>query len=136
MNPEDVVRVWYWSVLGEVNGDCTASDPTSGRTDASFFKSGFTFQGVSRNYSPRSSRKAERDTQMVEVRAFPPDKQFAHRLYVPNVLVSGVFWRGRPHDILIAWAEDRVEVLVSPSKLRLPYNSGVVRGTDPLSMLA
>jgi predicted nucleic acid-binding protein len=30
-----------------------------------------------------------------------------------NVLVSGIFWRGGPHQILEAWAEGEIEVLCS-----------------------
>ena len=31
-----------------------------------------------------------------------------------NVLVSGIFFGGRPRDILNAWAEDRFELVLSP----------------------
>jgi hypothetical protein len=30
-----------------------------------------------------------------------------------NVLVSGIFWRGAPHQILQAWAEGEIELLCS-----------------------
>ena len=35
-----------------------------------------------------------------------------------NVLVSGVFWRGPSRDILDLWAQERIDVVVSPSILK------------------
>jgi putative PIN family toxin of toxin-antitoxin system len=34
-----------------------------------------------------------------------------------NVVISACFWKGAPHDCLIAWAEGRYEAAISPPQL-------------------
>ena len=34
-----------------------------------------------------------------------------------NVLVSGIFWGGMPHKILDLWADQKLEVFVTPEIL-------------------
>ena len=31
-----------------------------------------------------------------------------------NVFVSGIFWRGSPHDILVAWKKGVIQFVLSP----------------------